>query len=107
MKVEAIGGVEDHMHVLLAIRCTNTVSECVQVLKAVSSKWLHDSFPDLAGFAWQQGYGAFSIGISQFRQTARYIEAQEQHHKRRTFEQEWALFLKRHNIPYDEEFFAP
>jgi hypothetical protein len=71
------------------------------MIKGGSSKWVHDTFPELPHFAWQEGYGAFSVGISQVERTIGYIQRQEEHHREIGFEAEFEQFLKRHGIDYD------
>jgi putative transposase len=75
----AIGGAVDHVHVLLSLPRTVSVAKAVQLLKSGSSKWVHENFPGSRNFAWQEGYGAFSIGVSQIDTTVRYIRAQAEH----------------------------
>jgi putative transposase len=104
MKALAIGGVEDHVHLLLSLPATITVAKAMQFVKAGTSKWIHDTFPQRRGFAWQEGYGAFSIGVSQIDDTRRYIENQTEHHRRHTFEEEFIAFLERHGIEYDPRY---
>lgn len=99
-----VGGTDDHIHLLLAIPSTMGVSKAIQLIKGGSSKWIHDTFPAHRHFAWQEGYGAFSIGISQLKATVAYIENQDEHHKRRTFQQEFLAFLKKHKIEYDPRY---
>jgi REP element-mobilizing transposase RayT len=94
----AVGGATDHVHLLLSLPRTVSVAKAVQLLKSGSSKWLHESFPKLKTFAWQEGYGAFSIGVSQRVATVKYIEAQAKHHKRISFEDEFKKFLAVHGI---------
>src|SRR5258707_14024714 len=88
MKAIAIGGVEDHVHILVSLPATMTIAHAIQLIKGGSSKWVHDTFPDLRDFAWQEGYGAFSIGISQIPRTVAYIQKQADHHRKKTFEDE-------------------
>jgi REP element-mobilizing transposase RayT len=104
MKALAIGGIEDHIHLLLSLPATMPVAKAIQVIKGSSSKWVHDTFPEHRDFAWQEGYGAFSVGISQIEATVRYIQTQKEHHRKRTFEEEFLSFLKRHGIEYDERY---
>ena len=104
MKALAVGGSDDHVHVLVSLPATIPVAKAVQLLKGGSSKWVHDTFPERRFFAWQEGYGAFTIGISQVRETVSYIDHQEQHHKQRSFQGEFLAFLKRHRIAYDERY---
>ena len=100
MKALEIGGVEDHIHLLLSIPSTLSVAKAVQVLKGSSSKWVHDTFPEHWRFAWQEGYGAFSIGVSGIASTARYIQDQPHHHKQLTFREEMERFLTRHGMQF-------
>jgi putative transposase len=94
----AIGGATDHVHILLSLPRTVSVAKAVQVLKSGSSKWLHESVPGLRNFAWQEGYGAFSIGVSQRAATVKYIETQPEHHRRISFADELRKFLSVHEI---------
>jgi REP element-mobilizing transposase RayT len=103
MKALAVGGVEDHVHVLLSLPSTMPISKAVQLLKGGSSKWVHEMFPGKE-FAWQEGYGAFSVGISQVPDTITYIEGQEEHHRRRTFQEEFLAILSKHGIEYDPRY---
>jgi REP element-mobilizing transposase RayT len=100
----AIGGVGDHVHLLLSLPSTLAIADAMQRIKGASSKWVHDTFPGHRNFNWQEGYGAFSIGISQIAATRRYIERQEEHHRKTTFQEEFLAFLKRHGIEYDERY---
>jgi REP element-mobilizing transposase RayT len=100
----AVGGVEDHVHLLLSLGRNHTVAEAARLVKCNSSKWIHETFGDLSHFSWQTGYGAFSVSHSQVQAVRRYIENQEEHHKTLSFQEEFLLFLKRHNISYSEEY---
>ncbi len=102
-KAISIGGVEDHVHILLSLPPTMPLSKAVQLLKGGSSKWIHDNLPTMKLFSWQQGYAAFSIGVSDIERTTAYISKQKSHHKRIDYREEILLFLKRHNINYDEK----
>jgi len=95
-----IGGVQDHVHALLLLPPTLPLSKAVQLLKGNSSKWLNEVDHNLS-FAWQEGYGAFSVSASQTSDVIRYIENQAAHHAKRSFENEFLELLKRHNIAYD------
>ncbi len=102
MKALAIGGVEDHVHVLVSIPATLCVSKCVQLLKGGSAKWVHDTFVEFADFKWQKGYGAFSIGISAVEDTRRYIQRQREHHAADSYRDEMAAFFRTHGMQYVE-----
>ena len=102
MKTLAIGGVADHVHILLSLSATMSVSKAMQLLKGNSSKWIHEMFPRLRRFAWQEGYGAFSIGISGIDETCAYIRDQEEHHRTRTYREEVITFLQRHRLHFDD-----
>ena len=104
MKALAVGGIENHMHILTSLPPTITIAKGVQLLKGGSSKWIHETFPIHAGFAWQEGYGGFSIGVSGIDDTVAYIQNQREHHRHMTFEEEFIAFLNRHGIPYDERY---
>jgi len=104
MKALSIGGMQDHVHMLLSLPGTLPVAKAVQLIKGCSSKWVHDTFVDFRKFAWQEGYGAFSVNASLLEKTIRYIDRQPQHHKQKTFQEEYIEFLKRHQIDYDERF---
>ncbi|MFC1853247.1 IS200/IS605 family transposase [candidate division CSSED10-310 bacterium] len=99
-----IGGTADHTHLLLSLPSTITISKVVQLIKGGSSKWISDTFNELKQFAWQSGYGAFSIGLSMKERTMRYIEQQEKHHRQKTFQEEYLEFLKRYHIEFDERY---
>ena len=94
----AVGGATDHVHLLLSLPRAVSVAKAVQLLKSGSSKWIHENFPTLSNFAWQEGYGAFSVGISQQATTVRYIKTQAEHHKRISFADELKKFLAVHGI---------
>ena len=104
MKALAIGGTADHAHLLLSLPSTLSVAKAMQLIKGGSSKWVHDEFPQHQHFAWQDGYGAFSIGVSQKETTIRDIENQEEHHRERSFQEELLAFLEKHEIEYDPRY---
>jgi REP element-mobilizing transposase RayT len=104
MKALAVGGVEDHVHMLVSLPSTLAVAKGVQLIKGGSSKWIHDTFPEQGKFAWQEGYGAFSIGVSGVEETIAYISRQAEHHRVKTFEEEFIAFLERHGIAYDPRY---
>lgn len=98
MTALCVGGVEDHVHVLLRLPSTMDVARAVQLIKGESSGWVAKEFPQATFSGWQEGYGAFSISVSQIEVTVRYIEQQEEHHRRKTFEEEFVQFLKRNQL---------
>jgi REP element-mobilizing transposase RayT len=100
----ALGGTEDHVHISLTLGRTISVADLVAEIKASSSKWMKTKGPQYAGFAWQNSYGAFSIGQSQLPALRRYISNQKEHHRRRTFQEELREFLKRYQVGYDERY---
>ena len=102
MKTLAIGGTEDHVHLLLSLPVSISVAKAVQLIKGSSSKWIHDTFEKHSSFQWQTGYGAFSISISHINHTIAYIYGQKEHHRRKTFMEECALFLQKHGIDFND-----
>ena len=103
-KALAIGGIEDHIHMLLSLPASMALSKAMQLVKGGSSKWVHDEFPERRDFSWQEGYGGFSVGISQVEETTRYILNQREHHKTKSFQEEYLAFLDRHGIQYDPKY---
>ncbi|MBI1763206.1 MAG: IS200/IS605 family transposase [Acidobacteria bacterium] len=99
-----INGVEDHVHVLAKLRQDKAVSEVLRDLKANASGWLHAVFPELQQFAWQNGYGAFTVSTSQVAAVRRYIANQKAHHQQQSFEEEFVQLLKLHDVEYDERY---
>ena len=99
--VHAVGGVEDHIHLLLQFPATIAISEAVKKIKANSSGWTSD---EIGKFAWQEGYGAFSVSRSNIAAVIRYIQNQEKHHRKMTFEQEFVALLEKHGIEYDPKY---
>jgi putative transposase len=100
----SIGGVFDHAHMLIKVPAILPIAKAVQLIKGGSSKWIHENIPSLKAFQWQEGYGAFSIGASQVESVIKYIAGQEEHHRTRTFQEEYLDFLKKYNIEYDEKY---
>ena len=101
-KAVAIGGTENHIHILLSMPATMPLAKAVQLLKGGSSKWMNDT--GAGRFAWQEGYGAFTVGISQQAHTIGYINSQAEHHQKRGFEEEFLAFLQKHGIEYDPKY---
>jgi putative transposase len=103
MKALAVGGMDDHAHVLLSLPSSAAIAEAMRKIKGGSSLWLHESC-GLTGFEWQQGYGAFSIGWSQVDATVKYIATQQEHHRKRDFQVEFLAILKQHQMEYDARY---
>jgi REP element-mobilizing transposase RayT len=99
-----IGGVEDHVHLVVGHRPTLAPSKAVQLLKGGSSKWIHENFPLLSEFGWQDGYGAFTVSKSNLPDVIQYVEQQREHHRTKTFQEEYRAFLDKHEIEYDERY---
>jgi putative transposase len=99
-----VGGAADHVHLAIRISRTITTARLVEDLKTSSSKWLKTQSTALTGFAWQGGYGAFSIGPASLEALTRYIDTQEEHHRTRTFQQEYRKLLERYGVDYDERY---
>lgn len=99
-----VGGVADHVHLAVRLSRTITMAQLIEELKTSSSKWLKTQSPALAAFAWQRGYGAFSVGPSDLNALLHYIDNQEEHHRTRTFQDEYRAFLKKYCIEYDERY---
>ena len=102
MRAILVGGVADHIHILLSLPSTLAISKAVQLIKGNSSKWVHETFPQHAAFEWQEGYGAFSLGVSGIEATVAYIENQAEHHRRRTFQEELKTILDKHGMVYED-----
>jgi putative transposase len=103
-KLLEIGGMEDHVHLLLSWRTDESVAELLRNLKSHSSLWIHQTFPHLRIFAWQEGYAVFSVSHSQASKVRAYIQKQLQHHRQRSFQEEFEEFLTAHGIEYDRRF---
>lgn len=99
-----VGGVADHVHLAIRLARTVTTANLVEELKTSSSKWLKTQSPALAKFSWQRGYGAFSLGPSDLDALTLYIDSQEEHHKARTFQDEYRAFLAKYEIGFDERY---
>ena len=99
-----IGGVADHVHLLSTLSRTQTAAEAIKEVKRGSSLWLKTRSSDLQDFAWQNGYGIFSIGASQVETVRRYIAGQEEHHRRVSFQEEFRQLLRRYGSEFDERY---
>jgi len=99
-----VGGVEDHVYLLSALSRTCQPAEMVKEVKRGSSLWLKTKSSDLEDFAWQSGYGIFSIGFSQLESVRNYIAHQEDHHRKASFQDEFRALLRRYEIGFDEQY---
>jgi putative transposase len=99
-----IGGVADHVHILVSFGREMTISDTAKTLKTASSRWIHDTFPNLREFGWQNGYGAFSIGYPDLDDLRAYFARQEEHHKTRTYQDEYRALLRRYGLEWDERY---
>ena len=104
MKAIEIGGVADHVHLLLSLPATMAIAKAMQLIKGGSSKWVHETFPEQRLFAWQEKYGAFTVSASRVDSVVQYIQGQEAHHRKKTFQEEFLALLKKHRVEYDERY---
>jgi REP element-mobilizing transposase RayT len=95
---------DDHVHLYTSLPSTISIAKLVNSVKSNSSRWVHETFPNRRGFAWQKGYGAFSVSKSSESQVLEYIRGQEAHHRKRTFKDEFLTLLERHEIEYDDRY---
>lgn len=100
---EAIGGIADHVHILMELRATHRLSEVMRDVKRASSLWVHEEI-GLKEFGWQDGYGAFSVSLRHRRTLKAYIANQEEHHRRLGFQEEYLDLLKTHEVTYDDRY---
>ena len=101
-KALVVGGTEDHVHVLVSLPASFPLAKALQLLKGASSRWMNEKHTK--DFAWQEGYGAFTLGISQKADTIAYIQRQAEHHRKHDFQQEFLAILKKHGIEYDPKY---
>jgi len=101
-KLLAVNGMPDHVHLLIQYRADLSHSDMLRHIKARSSKWIHETFSDLADFAWQEGYGGFTVSTSAVPKVKTYIDRQKDHHKRRSYKAEFLELLRKHGIEFDE-----
>ena len=100
-----VNGTSDHVHILSKLRQDKALSKVIGELKANSSGWISRTFEGAASFAWQEGYGAFTVSESQVSKVRRYIERQEEHHRTISFLEELKVILRAHGLPFDERYF--
>jgi putative transposase len=98
-KALMVGGTENHVHILLSLPATLPLAKAMHLVKGASSLWMNETFK--TEFAWQEGYGAFTPGVSQKNDTIAYIQSQAEHHRKRTYEEEFLAFLKKNGVEYD------
>ncbi|MCY7358140.1 MAG: IS200/IS605 family transposase [Rudanella sp.] len=103
-KLIAINGMPDHVHVFIGLNPNQSLSDLMKNLKGDSSKWVNENRLTPGQFAWQTGYGAFSYSRSQLDDVVQYIENQEEHHRKRTFSEEYIAFLERFGVDYDPQY---
>jgi len=101
MKALAVGGMDDHVHLLVSLPSTLSVAKCIQLIKGGSSKWIHDTFSEHRSFAWQEGYGGFTVSKSAVPAVEAYIAGQKEHHKRQDFMTEFSELLRLHGVEFD------
>ena len=99
--VLALNGPADHVHLLVEMPAALALADMLRILKTNSSRWVHEQFPEHKGFAWQNGYGAFSVSQSRAGAVCQYIATQQEHHRAVSFQDEFLALLKKHGIAYD------
>jgi putative transposase len=99
-----VGGAADHVHLAIRLSRTMTVAKLVEEMKSSSSRWIKGKSPALAKFAWQRGYGAFSVGPADLQALIGYIDAQEVHHRKHSFQDEFRALLKKYGVEWDERY---
>ena len=102
LPISAVGGIEDHIHILMELPGNALLSKAVQLIKAKSSRWFREKHSK--GFAWQEGYAAFSVSASNVEAVIKYIDNQREHHKKQTFEEEFMALLRKHGVDYDAKY---
>lgn len=103
-KALLINGMPDHVHLLVSLPATLSITDAVRLIKTNSSRWVHQTWQTRRSFAWQTGYGAFSVSLSNKDAVYKYIAKQEWHHRKKSFQEEFLDFLKKHGIEYDERY---
>lgn len=99
-----VNGISDHVHLLTKFKAQPSISDMLRSIKANSSKWVNEEFGGLHKFGWQEGYAAFTVSASQVPHVARYIQGQEEHHRRTDFKAELLKLLDKHQVEYDERY---
>jgi putative transposase len=104
MSALCVGGTVDHAHLIVKTKPTMAVSRMMQLLKGGSSVWMHETFPPMKRFSWQDGYGAFTISTTDVPNVMNYIRNQREHHRVKTFQEEYLDFLNKYGVEYDERY---
>jgi putative transposase len=99
-------GPADHIHLVVSIAPTISLADFVRTVKTNSSRWIHEAYPQLHDFAWQDGYAAFTVSYSGLEKVIAYVRGQQEHHRKLSFEEELIQFLKKHEVEYDERYIA-
>jgi len=99
-----VGGVDDHVHIVTTLPRTLSQAELIEQIKKTSSKWIKALDAQYRGFFWQRGYSAFSVSPSQLKAVMKYVETQQEHHRTRTFREEYRELLRRHGVDFDERY---
>ena len=103
-KALAIGGTTNYVHLLIGLPPSLALSAIMGKIKSNSTRWAHKTIPSMSDFHWQEGYGAFTVSRSQIEKVSAYINNQAKHHQTITFEEEYIVLLKKHNIEYEERY---
>jgi putative transposase len=103
-KLVAIGGARDHVHLLIGMGTEPSIAAMVSKIKANASRWMNETFTAGSRFEWQRGYGVFAVSKSNIPEVKDYIESQAEHHRHRTFREEYIAFLERHGVEYDDRY---
>jgi REP element-mobilizing transposase RayT len=98
-----VGGTADHVHLVIGLKATHCLADVLRTLKGDSSRWIHDEL-HLTHFAWQEGYGAFTVSRSSLDSVREYVRGQEEHHRKRSFQEEYRAFLEKHEIEFDPRY---
>lgn len=98
------GGTPDHVHLLCSLSKQTAVADALRSIKANASRWVHETIAEAKGFGWQKGYGAFTVSHSGLDAVRDYIDRQDEHHRRMTFQEEFLALLARHDVTYDEQY---
>ena len=103
-EVVGVGGVADHVHIVTTLPRTVSQAQLIEQIKKVSSKWIKTLDARYRSFFWQRGYGAFSVSPSQLEAVLEYVDTQQEHHRTRTFQEEYRELLRRHGVDFDERY---